>query len=268
MMALNRGYKQSIADATARVRTLSVAEARRSSATRALFSSTSARRASLSARARSPEPSTRPAACWNSGWTPKAPTTSRSSTPQTARSLLRVGLAFRACGGNLARDGPALRQPYRRRLLGLEKSRRPNSGVAEEGLTGTGGRGFVTSPFPICATQRSPRPRCARRWTSCPIPRAGIIASCGGIGRKRAEGRASAILFLLAAGERSHWHRVDASEIWIWQAGAPLAWGFAILAESGGRSGSALTPERRSLSKALCRRMPGRRPKAQAPGRS
>jgi predicted cupin superfamily sugar epimerase len=38
-------------------------------------------------------------------------------------------------------------------------------------------------------------------------------------------GAASAILFLLAAGERSHWHRVDASEIWTWQAGAPLALG-------------------------------------------
>ena len=38
-------------------------------------------------------------------------------------------------------------------------------------------------------------------------------------------GAASSILFLLAAGERSHWHRIDASEIWIWQAGAPLALG-------------------------------------------
>jgi predicted cupin superfamily sugar epimerase len=39
------------------------------------------------------------------------------------------------------------------------------------------------------------------------------------------DGRAvsTAILFLLAAGERSHWHRVDASEIWLWHAGAPLA---------------------------------------------
>lgn len=37
-------------------------------------------------------------------------------------------------------------------------------------------------------------------------------------------GRASgtAILFLLAAGERSHWHLVDADEIWLWHAGAPL----------------------------------------------
>lgn len=38
------------------------------------------------------------------------------------------------------------------------------------------------------------------------------------------EGRASgtAILFLLKQGEASHWHRVDADEIWIWNAGAPL----------------------------------------------
>ncbi len=30
------------------------------------------------------------------------------------------------------------------------------------------------------------------------------------------------IHFLLQAGERSHWHRVDAAEIWHWHAGAPL----------------------------------------------
>ena len=37
-------------------------------------------------------------------------------------------------------------------------------------------------------------------------------------------GRASgtAILFLLAAGGRSHWHRVDADEVWLFHAGAPL----------------------------------------------
>ena len=32
----------------------------------------------------------------------------------------------------------------------------------------------------------------------------------------------TAILFLLKAGEVSHWHRVDADEVWIWNAGAPL----------------------------------------------
>jgi predicted cupin superfamily sugar epimerase len=38
------------------------------------------------------------------------------------------------------------------------------------------------------------------------------------------QGRASgtAILFLLPAGTRSHWHRVDADEIWLFHAGAPL----------------------------------------------
>jgi len=33
----------------------------------------------------------------------------------------------------------------------------------------------------------------------------------------------TAIYFLLQAGERSHWHRVDAAEIWLWHSGAPLA---------------------------------------------
>lgn len=33
---------------------------------------------------------------------------------------------------------------------------------------------------------------------------------------------ASAILFLLAAGERSHWHRLDAAEVWQWSAGDAL----------------------------------------------
>lgn len=40
-----------------------------------------------------------------------------------------------------------------------------------------------------------------------------------------ANGRAhgTAIYYLLKAGERSHWHRVDAAEIWHWYAGEPLA---------------------------------------------
>lgn len=40
----------------------------------------------------------------------------------------------------------------------------------------------------------------------------------------KVNGRAAstAILFLLARGERSHWHRVDAVEIWHYHAGAPL----------------------------------------------
>ena len=30
------------------------------------------------------------------------------------------------------------------------------------------------------------------------------------------------IYYLLEAGDRSHWHRVDSAEIWHWYAGAPL----------------------------------------------
>lgn len=33
----------------------------------------------------------------------------------------------------------------------------------------------------------------------------------------------TAIYYLLKEGERSHWHRVDAAEIWHWYAGGPLA---------------------------------------------
>jgi len=33
---------------------------------------------------------------------------------------------------------------------------------------------------------------------------------------------ASTILYLLAAGEASHWHRVDAAEVWQWSGGEPL----------------------------------------------
>jgi hypothetical protein len=42
--------------------------------------------------------------------------------------------------------------------------------------------------------------------------------------RQVENGRAAstAIYFLLARGERSHWHRIDAVEVWHWHAGAPL----------------------------------------------
>jgi len=35
--------------------------------------------------------------------------------------------------------------------------------------------------------------------------------------------RSTAIYYLLKAGEISHWHRIDAVEMWHWYAGAPLA---------------------------------------------
>ncbi len=32
----------------------------------------------------------------------------------------------------------------------------------------------------------------------------------------------TAIYFLLDHGQRSHWHKIDASELWLWHRGAPL----------------------------------------------
>ena len=51
--------------------------------------------------------------------------------------------------------------------------------------------------------------------------------TCDGSGRARS----TAIYFLLARGERSHWHRIDAVEVWHYYAGAPLT---LEIAESGG----------------------------------
>jgi predicted cupin superfamily sugar epimerase len=55
-------------------------------------------------------------------------------------------------------------------------------------------------------------------------------------GRRRhgesARAASTAIYFLLARGERSHWHRIDAVEIWHHYAGAPLE--LAIAAGEGG----------------------------------
>lgn len=42
------------------------------------------------------------------------------------------------------------------------------------------------------------------------------------------------IYFLLCAGEHSHWHRVDATEVWLYHAGAPL-----ILSRSASDNGPA-----------------------------
>jgi len=50
------------------------------------------------------------------------------------------------------------------------------------------------------------------------------------VGNARPSG--TAILFLLAAGQHSHWHRVDAVEIWHFHAGAPLE--LRIAADSDG----------------------------------
>jgi predicted cupin superfamily sugar epimerase len=46
-----------------------------------------------------------------------------------------------------------------------------------------------------------------------------------------ARAASTAIYFLLARGERSHWHRVDAAEVWHYHAGAPLELAIALDAQ-------------------------------------
>jgi len=58
-------------------------------------------------------------------------------------------------------------------------------------------------------------------FRDAPQPHPPPHAGEGGLGVGRAA--STAIYFLLARGERSHWHRVDAVEVWHWYAGAPLA---------------------------------------------
>jgi len=54
----------------------------------------------------------------------------------------------------------------------------------------------------------------------------------------------TAILFLLEAGQRSHWHRIDATELWIFQAGAPLVLSTALTeAGKGGIVDTLLGPD-------------------------
>jgi hypothetical protein len=63
-----------------------------------------------------------------------------------------------------------------------------------------------------------------RRLDLKPHPEGGHFRETFRDDRKVDDDRAAstAILFLLARGERSHWHRVDAVEIWHSHAGAPL----------------------------------------------
>lgn len=58
------------------------------------------------------------------------------------------------------------------------------------------------------------------------------------------KGRATGtcIYFLLKAGERSHWHRVDATEIWLYHAGAPLVLSMAAH-DAGPAQDHLLTPD-------------------------
>jgi predicted cupin superfamily sugar epimerase len=58
------------------------------------------------------------------------------------------------------------------------------------------------------------------------------------------DGRATGtcIYFLLAEGQSSHWHRVDATEIWLYHAGAPLVLSLSET-EAGPATDHFLTPD-------------------------
>lgn len=55
-----------------------------------------------------------------------------------------------------------------------------------------------------------------------PHPEGGYYVETFRDGEGGERGSCTAIYYLLKAGEKSHWHRVDAVEIWHWYAGAPL----------------------------------------------
>jgi predicted cupin superfamily sugar epimerase len=71
--------------------------------------------------------------------------------------------------------------------------------------------------------------------------------------RPDARGYSTAIYYLLQQGERSHWHRVDAAEVWHFHAGSPLELGL---------SSSGVTTETRRLGIELDR---GERPQIVVP---
>ncbi|MGB6535193.1 MAG: cupin domain-containing protein [Xanthobacteraceae bacterium] len=76
----------------------------------------------------------------------------------------------------------------------------------------------------IRATHSPPAAEVVRLLGLKPHPEGGYFRETFRDERHIGEGRAAstAIYFLLARGERSHWHRIDAVEVWHWYAGAPL----------------------------------------------
>jgi uncharacterized protein len=61
-----------------------------------------------------------------------------------------------------------------------------------------------------------------------PHPEGGwYVETCRDPAQPAERAACTAIYFLLEAGQRSHWHRVDATEIWLWHGGAPLRLGIA-----------------------------------------
>lgn len=79
-------------------------------------------------------------------------------------------------------------------------------------------------------------------------------------------GAITVIYYLLRAGERSAWHRIDATEVWHFHAGAPLE---LLIADASARTSLVSAPTSRPGWPRMvsCRPMPGRAREALAPGR-
>ncbi|MCR5878887.1 cupin domain-containing protein [Phenylobacterium sp. J367] len=99
-----------------------------------------------------------------------------------------------------------------------EPSASVNAAQSNGGCRASCGRAFLAHERRP-AYHRRPRPRerhpeggWYRETWRAPAPGGGRAAG-------------TSILFLLEAGGRSHWHRVDAAELWIFQAGTPLILG-------------------------------------------
>ena len=69
---------------------------------------------------------------------------------------------------------------------------------------------------------RSPPPRSSGYSASSRIPKAVTSSRPIATRARPAAAHATAIYYLLARGERSHWHRVDAAEVWHYYAGSAL----------------------------------------------
>jgi len=80
------------------------------------------------------------------------------------------------------------------------------------------------APFPENAASVLTAADVIRLLDLAPHPEGGYFRETFRDPRTDARGRAAstAIYFLLTRGERSHWHRIDAVEIWHWHAGASL----------------------------------------------
>jgi uncharacterized protein len=80
------------------------------------------------------------------------------------------------------------------------------------------------SPHPEGGHFRETFRDASERTSAAPSPSSGGAGAprseAGARGRERAA--STAIYFLLARGERSHWHRIDQAEVWHYYAGAPL----------------------------------------------